>query len=65
MRDPARIEPMLTLVRTIWTAQPDLRLGQLLLNVVEDEGTVAYYLEDDLLEARLRQVYGPLLQECP
>lgn len=32
MRDPARIDEMLDLVRGIWKRQPDLRLGQLLYN---------------------------------
>lgn len=33
MRDPKRIEPMLELIRQIWTAYPDFRLGQLIDNV--------------------------------
>lgn len=32
MRDPARIEEMLGLVRRIWQREPDLRLGQLVYN---------------------------------
>jgi uncharacterized protein YihD (DUF1040 family) len=32
MRDPARIDEMLDLLREIWTLDPDLRLGQLICN---------------------------------
>jgi uncharacterized protein YihD (DUF1040 family) len=32
MRDPARIDEMLELLREVWLLQPDLRLGQLIYN---------------------------------
>lgn len=32
MRDPARIDELLKLLREIWTLEPDLRLGQLIYN---------------------------------
>lgn len=32
MRDPARIEEVLELLREVWTLEPDLRLGQLIYN---------------------------------
>lgn len=32
MRDPARIDEVLELLREVWTLQPDLRLGQLIYN---------------------------------
>lgn len=31
MRDPERIEPMIELLSSVWTAHPDLRLGQLIV----------------------------------
>jgi len=31
MRDPSRIEAVLDALRTVWTEQPDLRLGQLIV----------------------------------
>ncbi len=31
MRDPERIDAMLLALREIWTADPDLRLGQLII----------------------------------
>jgi uncharacterized protein YihD (DUF1040 family) len=32
MRDPARIDEMLELLREVWRLEPDLRLGQLIYN---------------------------------
>ncbi|TQK01174.1 hypothetical protein FBX97_5694 [Herbaspirillum sp. SJZ107] len=32
MRDPARIDEVLKLLREVWTLEPDLRLGQLIYN---------------------------------
>lgn len=51
MRDPKRIPGVLHDVQRVWEAFPDMRLGQLLLNVVADPAL--YYLEDDELVHRL------------
>lgn len=51
MRDPKRIPSVLHDVQRVWEAFPDMRLGQLLLNVVADPAL--YYLEDDELVHRL------------
>ena len=32
MRDPARIEEMISLLREVWESGPDMRLGQLIFN---------------------------------
>ena len=32
MRDPARIDEMLEILREVWLQEPDLRLGQLIFN---------------------------------
>jgi len=32
MRDPARIDEMLAVLREVWQREPDLRLGQLIFN---------------------------------
>ncbi len=50
MRDPARIERMLDHINYIWQKEPDLRLGQLLVNVLPEFGEGPYYIEDHLLE---------------
>jgi len=52
MRDINRIEPILELVRELWIAYPDLRLGQLILNAAVISGwktNDVFYIEDDQL----------------
>ena len=51
MRDPKRIPGILNEIGRVWEAFPDMRLGQLLLNVAADPAL--YYLEDDELVHRL------------
>lgn len=54
MRDPKRINRIIELVRGIWLTQPDIRLTQLIMNALrmnEDP----YYVEDDILEAKLKE----------
>lgn len=55
MRDPARIEPMLMAIKEMWLLQPDLRLGQLLVNVVRPTEPCPdiFYLEDEILLQKL------------
>lgn len=48
MRDPDRIDRILAKIREVWAEQPDLRLCQLLGNVLPDGDN--YFLEDDELE---------------
>lgn len=52
MRDPDRIERILTSVEEIWKKYPDLRLTQLIMNVLMIHGD-PYYIDDDELEKRL------------
>jgi len=57
-RDPERIDDVLGLVRAIWEEYPDLRLGQLLLNIVRyGAESRVYGMEDDELMERLRETY--------
>lgn len=60
-RDPARIEPMLDAIRTIWTRYPDLRLAQLIMNCAESN----YYLEDEVLLQLLKDTYHQAFAPCP
>lgn len=53
MRDPKRISAVMKLITALWTANPDLRLMQLLLNATNN-----YYLEDNELEELLIEYYG-------
>lgn len=55
MRNPNRIDRILNEIRIIWKQYPDLRLGQLILNVVEDPAL--YYIEDEELVELLKQTY--------
>jgi len=52
MRDPERIDRILTSVEEIWKKYPDLRLTQLIMNVLMINKD-PYYIEDDELEKRL------------
>lgn len=53
MRDPARIERMLGLIRKVWYDAPDLRLTQLIMNELKMNSD-PYYVEDDVLEKALK-----------
>lgn len=57
-RDPDRIEVVLSAIRSVWSADPDLRLAQLLVNAANFAGRDAISrelssLEDDDLLAGL------------
>jgi hypothetical protein len=53
MRDPARIERILGLIRKVWYDAPDLRLTQLIMNALK-MAQDPYYVEDDKLEQALK-----------
>lgn len=50
-RDPGRIDPILEKLAHAWAHAPDLRLGQLLVNLTGRQEP--FYVEDDQLEASL------------
>jgi hypothetical protein len=54
MRDPARIEKILSLIRKLWYKKPDLRLTQLIMNAL-NMSQDPYYVEDDRLEEALKR----------
>lgn len=58
-RDPARIPEILALIQTAWEEFPDMRLGQLLINVtgvhVLGETKGLFMLEDDQLMDDLQE----------
>jgi len=60
MRDPKRIEPILQLIREIWNKYPDLRLTQLIMNVLRMNQD-PYYIEDDKLHEKLKD-YKKLME---
>lgn len=55
MRNPNRIDRILNEIRIIWKQYPDLRLGQLILNAIENPAL--YYIEDKELVELLKQTY--------
>lgn len=57
MRAVSRIDSILKELGEIWKEYPDLRLGQLILNVLQDP--VLYYIEDEDLILRLKEIYAP------
>lgn len=59
MRDPARVKRILRKVYRIWRRKPDARLLQLLINGTRRDDTansIAFFVEDDTLEARLDEI---------
>ena len=56
MRDPKRIDRVLQEISNIWHKYPDMRLGQLIGNVLE--GPSLYYVEDDGLVQALKDMYN-------
>lgn len=59
MRDKARIDRMLQLVRLVWEQSPDLRLGQLLSNAAHsDDSRIRenlFTVEDSVIETGLKE----------
>lgn len=51
VRDPARIDRMCELLRQLWHAMPDQRLGQLFGNLYA--GPEQFFMEDDVMERKL------------
>lgn len=65
MRDPARIDRIIELLRQAWHLNPDQRLTQFLTNIVEHEVhhplweppfPGMFYFEDDKLEQELNKL---------
>ena len=55
MRDPDRIEPVLTALRDAWYANSDWRLCQLISNLHGTGPQDIFYTEDDALLTLLRE----------
>ena len=49
-RSAGRISEMTSLLAEIWTKCPDLRLGQLIVNLSGDENKLFYMEDDEMLE---------------
>ena len=57
MRDPARIDEILADLAAVWRKSPDLRLGQLLVNLVrpDEPAPAVFNIEDTQLHKRIRR----------
>ena len=56
MRDKNRIDRILDRLKTLWKKYPDLRLGQLILNVINDPAL--YYIAAEELIDLLEEFYN-------
>lgn len=58
MRDPARIDEILDLLRTVWLKNPDLRLGQLVVSAANptEPCPKVFYVEDAQLSKALQRM---------
>jgi uncharacterized protein YihD (DUF1040 family) len=51
VRDPARIDRMIEKLRQHWHRNPDIRLGQLVVNLGRDQPMVStFHIDDDVIE---------------
>jgi hypothetical protein len=55
MRDPERISVILAKLHILWNMNPDMRLGQLISNVIRDPAL--YYIEDQQLIKIMEEYY--------
>jgi len=55
MKNPDRIPYILNTIRQVWEQDPDLRLGQLIANIIKEDSI--YYIEDGDLIILLIQAY--------
>ena len=61
-RSAARISEMTSLLEEIWTKCPDLRLGQLIVNLSGDENKL-FYMEDDEMLERMKAFHDYISKE--
>lgn len=47
MRDINRIDPLLAKLGELWKQYPDMRFGQLIINLLDNLGRDPWYTEDD------------------
>ncbi len=56
MRNPERIDRMVERLRALWHAHPDMRLGQLIVNLTCGGETHTFNQEDTLTERNIERV---------
>jgi hypothetical protein len=55
-RDPDRIPEILGLIEQVWRRHPDMRLGQLIVNLLDPRPNPIFAIEDETLRDRLKTV---------
>lgn len=53
-RDPDRIPQILELLEQLWRRYPDMRLGQLIVNLLDPRPNPIFTIEDETLRERLK-----------
>ena len=53
-RDPDRIPEILGLIEQVWRRHPDMRLGQLMVNLLDPKPNPIFTIEDETLRDRLK-----------
>lgn len=53
-RSPDRIPEILGLIEQLWSRHPDMRLGQLMVNLLDPTPNPIFAAEDEILRDRLR-----------
>lgn len=58
MRDINRIQTTIEKLEKLWLANPDLRFGQLIMNIIspEDPNPKLFYIEDDEFLRKLEEI---------
>ena len=52
-RDPARIDLLIEQLRLLWKEHPNMRLAQLLVNLLDPEPNRLFYVEDHVVSAKI------------
>lgn len=65
MRDINRIKPTIEKLEKLWLANPDIRLGQLIMNVVcpEETNPKLFYIEDDEFLKNLEEIENQMYKK--
>lgn len=58
MRDPKRIDEVLKTVGDVWKQVPDWRFMQLICNFQRHIQSDGFYIEDDRLTERIKELIG-------
>ena len=58
MRNPDRIKPFLNTLEKAWNKVPDLRFGQLMVNVLGSLDRDPFFPEDDEMEQKLIEFFS-------